>query len=1178
MLSRCSFFWRLALVVSCIVLVSLPIWGQTFYGAIAGSVNDASNAAIGGATVALINNGTGDRRTVTTATDGGFRFVNLVPGSYRIEIEQPGFKRYTRSQITVEVESTVRVDVAMQVGDVTQAVEVTADAPLMQTESASLSQIVTARAVQEIPLNGRNVLNLVALVPGVVPQGSSEGSLTGKNVFAAGNYQIGGGTANQSATYLDGVPVNDTYGNIIALVPSQDAVSEFRVQTNSNTAEYGRYTGGVVNMASKAGSNDFHGSSYEFLRNKVLNANNFFANKTGTGRAPFVQNQFGTSIGGPVKKDKVFFFFGYEGYRQRQGNLFLLSVPTADILKGDYSNFRGTNGAVVPIYDPLTTCGQLNNAACTSTTVLRQQFPGNIIPANRINPVAQKFLNFPIYAKPTIDGDPFTHLNNFAKNASTGGDNDQLNFRGDWNISANQRAFARYTRWKSSNLPVDVYGNKQRNGDPYSPEAFTTDQAVLTDTFTLTSSTILDVRLGFMRWFYQRTPGNLGIPISSTFGLPAYYDQIPAKDGVDGVTTIPGMATGYNTISTGFLAARDNSFSITPTLTKIAGRHTLKFGAELRRQDINYFQNNNPTGSFSFDNLFTAQNPTTPGATGNAFASFLLGLPNNSSNTQTSPFTAGSLRYQGYFINDTFQATSRLNLTLGLRWEIPGVYTERFDRLVNFDAYAVNPVLSSVNFNGTGPVKGAFTLVNTKDHPERGLRPEKYGLFAPRVGIAYRLNDKTVIRMGGGIFYIPANVKFEEGPYGNVVNYLTQGMVATINNNLTPINTLSDPYPGGFSAPPGRNDSYQRLLLGSSNRAPVRNRAYGYTEQWNFTLQRQIGQGLALEAAYAASHGVHLPQGGLQLDALPDQYVGLGAQLNTLVDNPFFGLIPNGAMSQRQVARGLLLLPFPQYSSLPDPGGYVGNSIYHSLQVKAEKRFASGGTLLGAYTFSKIISDTETLTTWLDTPNGVSGIQNWNNFKAERALSSFDSRQRLTLSYVVDLPMGKNHRFLSGATGLLDRLVSGWGINGVSTFQKGFPLGFTATPNSLGTFNMGLRPNVVPGCTARLEGSAQSRINKWFDTSCFTVPAPFTFGSAGRSDPSVRGPGIANYNFALFKRTKINERFNLEFRGEIFNLFNRVQFGQPNRTATTSATSTFGQITSQLNDPRLVQFALRLRY
>ena len=504
----------------------------------------------------------------------------------------------------------------MQVGDVSQSVEVQADAPLLQTETANLSQVVGTRAVQELPLNGRNILNLIALAPGVVPQGSSEGSLTGKNVFAAGNYQIGGGTANQSATYYDGVPVNDTYGNIVALTPSADAVSEFRIQTSNNTAEYGRYTGGVMNMASRSGTNEFHGSAYEYFRNKVLNATNFFANKTGAGRAPFSQNQFGASAGGRIIKDRLFFFSSYEGYRQRQGNLFLLTVPTAQIAAGDFSDYRGTNGSLVPIYDPLTTCGQLNNSPCGTGTVQRTQFPNNVIPANRINPVAKKFMDFPLYAAPTGPGDPFTRNNNFAQNAATGGDNDQGNFRGDWNINADQRAFARYSRWKSSNLPVDVYGNKQRNGDPFSPEAFITDHAVLADTYSLNPTTVLDLRLGFMRWFYQRTPGNLGILPGKTFGLPSYFDQISALDGVDNVTTLPGIAAGYSTISTGFLAARDNSYSIVPTLTMVRGRHTVKFGAELRRQDVNYFQNNNPSGAFSFDTGFTSQNPTNQGSSG----------------------------------------------------------------------------------------------------------------------------------------------------------------------------------------------------------------------------------------------------------------------------------------------------------------------------------------------------------------------------------------------------------------------------------------------------------------------------------------------------------------------------------------------------------------------------------
>jgi hypothetical protein len=316
-------------IVAAIVVVSA--FSQTFYGSILGTVSDASGGVVPNANVTLTNNGTGERRTATTASDGAYRFMNLVPGVYKVDVEQAGFKRYTRDQVQVNVEAAVRVDIGLQVGEVTQSVEVTSEAALLQTENASLSQVVSSRSVQELPLNGRNILNLVALVPGVVPQGGSEGSLTGKNLFAAGNYQIGGGTANQSATLYDGVAVNVAYGNATVLVPSQDAVSEFRVQTNNLSAEYGRYTGGVINLASKSGTNEFHGGAYEFLRNDALNASDFFTNANSLAKPAFHQNQFGANIGGPIRKDKTFIFGSYEGYRQRQGVLFKEISPTAAV-------------------------------------------------------------------------------------------------------------------------------------------------------------------------------------------------------------------------------------------------------------------------------------------------------------------------------------------------------------------------------------------------------------------------------------------------------------------------------------------------------------------------------------------------------------------------------------------------------------------------------------------------------------------------------------------------------------------------------------------------------------------------------------------------------------------------------------------------------------------------------
>lgn len=1158
-------------LVACLASLALPAQSQTFYGSMVGTVTDASGSAIPESNIVLTNNSTGERRTLATGPDGLYRFVNLVPGSYRLEIEKSGFRRYVRDQIAVEVEAAVRIDVAMQVGEVSESVEVTAETPLIQTENASLSQVVGARAVEEIPLNGRNILNLVNLVPGVVPQGASEGNLTGKNVFAAGNYQVGGGTANQSSTLFDGVTVNDTYGNIVALVPSPDAVSEFRVQTNNNSAEYGRFTGGVINIASKSGSNEFHGGVYEYLRNRALNAGTFFANASGAGKPAFTQNQFGGSIGGPVRRDKTFFFFNYEGFRQRQGQLFLNTVPTAPMRTGDFSDYRNASNAVVPIYDPLTNCGQLGNPACSGATVQRSPFPGNVIPPSRINPVSAKLVALPFYALPNIPGQAFTHNFNFAKNATTGGDNDQINIRGDQNISDKQRVLARLSRWHSKNVPVDLYNNGIITGGP---EDFVTTQAVLADTYSLSPATILDVRLAFMRWFYARTPGRLGIK-PSTLGLPAYYDTLPILDGLDPVATVPQFtmtSPTYNGVGTGLIYARDNTYVLVPSLTHIRGRQTWKVGAELRRQDINYFQNNQTGGNYTFDNLFTSQNALSPGASGNSFASFLLGYP-ASGTLQTSPFTAGGMRYQGYYANNTYQPASNLTLTLGFRWEIPGVYTERFDRLVAFDPGAENSALTGITVNGAA-VKGAFALVNSKEHPVRGIRPEHYGLIAPRIGIAYRLGSRTVVRTGGGIFYSPANVQFPEGPYGNPVDYFNNIMVTSINSSVTPMNTLSDPFPNGIAPPPGRAPSFQRLLLGGNVRTPLAYARYPYAAQWNFTLQHELNQGVAIEASYSGLRGLHLPQGALQMNQISPQYLSLGSQLQQQVPNPFFGLISNGTLSQPTVQRGQLLLPFPQYTALPDVGGYVGKSVYHSLQVKVEKRFQAGGTILSSYTFSKNISDVETLTTWLDQ---VAGVQDFTNLRAERSLSSFDSRQRLTVGYALDLPVGKGRKLLPGVHGVTDKIVSGWGIDGVTTFQEGFPMGLTATPNLTG-FNTGLRPNVAAGCQKTVEGSSQSRITHWYNTSCFSVPAAFTFGSESRTDPNIRGAGIANYDLSLFKKTQIHERINMEFRTEFYNLFNRVQFGNPNNVVTTAANSTLGVITTQTNTPRVLQFALRLRY
>ena len=415
-------------------------------------------------------------------------------------------------QIEVNVQSAPVSKSRCKLGSLAETVQVTGDAPVLQTENASVGMVVGSRPVQELPLNGRNVLNLITLAPSVVPQGSSEGSLTGKNVFAAGNFQVGGGTANQSASYFDGVPVQDSaYGNIVVLTPSPDSVAEFRVQTNNSSAEFGRFTGGVINMASRSGTNTFRGSLFEYLRNRALNSNTFFGKRAGLDKPPFVQNNFGGSLGGPVMKDKLFFFSNYEGYRNREGVLFRRTVPTAAMRPGI---FRITG-----------TWHRRRRADLRSVDAVRHQQPwhGRLqrrlrrwcptacsSPATSSQPTGSARLRrsswtFPIYANPTVSGRWVP--NNYERNVSTGGDNNQINFRADYNLSQNQRLIGRYTRWESTNLPVDIYGNGQTNGDPYSPEHFITTQVMLADTLTFNSTTVVDVRFGFLHWDYDRTPG-----------------------------------------------------------------------------------------------------------------------------------------------------------------------------------------------------------------------------------------------------------------------------------------------------------------------------------------------------------------------------------------------------------------------------------------------------------------------------------------------------------------------------------------------------------------------------------------------------------------------------------------------------------------------------------------------
>ena len=644
---------------------------------------------------------------------------------------------------------------------------------------------------------------------------------------------------------------------------------------------------------------------------------------------------------------------------------------------------------------------------------------------------------------------------------------------------------------------------------------------------------------------------------------------------------------------------------IAPTITKTFHGHTIKAGADLRRLEMLYFQNNSPGGVFTFDNVFTGKSAAAASGTGHPFASFLLGY-DTSGVVQVAPATYSTIYYQGYYVSDNWVVNNKLTLTLGLRYEIPGVWRERNNRIATFNPAEVNPALGAISVGGR-PVLGAFDLVASQQHPAAGLRNEHFTNFSPRLGLAYRMDDKTVLRAGWGKFVIPSDLQFPESPVQSGLTYLNNNQVTTLNSNVTPFNTLDNPFPNGLVAAPGRNPSYQRTLLGGSPNAVLADEENGATYQWNFAIQRQLPEGVALEIAYGGLHGSHLPI-SYGTNQVPVQYLNQAAAdpacnpnpttnapptsncfLTKQVANPFpAGLITQGSLQNATVPANQLLRPYPQYGSFSNTGSYQGFSNYNALQAKVEKRFNSGGVLLGSYTFSKLLSNVESLTAWLDA-TGAAGYQNLQDLSTEYSLSSFDARQRLAVSYVYLLPFGRNQHYFSNVSGFVDRIVSGYGFNGVTTFQEGYPLAIAMQQNNITTYALqgNTRPNVVPGCNKAIGGSIQQRLGDaysskgYFNTACFTQPGNFSFGNESRTDNQLRGPGQANFDLALFKDTRITEKVALQLRIESFNLFNRVQFGNPGTTGSPPiniGNSQAAQITTQLNQPRLLQVAGRINF
>ncbi len=1218
------------------MLLGSPVSAQSTFGSVSGSVTDASGAAVPDTQVTLTNVATTAKQTYTTAADGLYSFVNLNPGEYRVDFEKAGFKHTKREAVTVQVQQAVRIDATMEIGAVTQTVEVTAETPLLQPTSSSLGQVIDERKTNEIPLNGRNVFNLILLSPAAIAQGGSGGTPVGQNPFSWGNYQVGGSFANQSAEYLDGQPLNIGYINLPIIIPTQDSVAEFKVQYNNLGAEWGKFSGSVVNLSTKSGSNQYHGEAYEYFRNKVLNANpyNFTAltaTPSPTINPPYVQNQYGVNFGGPIIKDKTFFFVSWEQFRLRQGGaLSTTSVPLPQFFGIGTPGGVGDFSSLLPgiqLYDPYTTG--------PNGTVARTAYVGNIIPAAEISPAAVALYK-KLYPLPNTAGTNNGTENNFVVAPSTGGNTTEVVSRFDQNINSTTRLFGRYSYFGLDDLPTNPY-NTGFCADRCT-ELYHTNVLAVDLNHQFSSTTILDVNAALSRFVYARTPINSGYDLTQ-LGWDPIYNTLSAS-----LRTPPTPAflfpndVGKSQGAGSVIGDHNTQYNISPQLSLIRGKHTIQLGAQFEVGYDNYVQTNIASGAFAFKGNWTAASPTATGGFG--FADFALGLAQNQGTfvnqtegvAQIPAQTAGKQFYRAFYGQDTWRITQKLTINLGLRYELQGTWTERFNDLSYWNPNVANATVTGCNVvDPASPCPGDAFLVQTGVNGSRNSFPLDKREWSPRIGAAYSFDQKTVIRAGYGIFWVPNYTNFGANPDNDVINLSATPFTATTNNYLTPFSTLNGtdctqagasfatfscaqpqgPFgKAGYIFPPDRAAGISAFVAanGSPTLNPYLNPKEAYVQQYNLDLQRQVGWGWFLDAAYAGSKGVHLENfnPSVNINQLPDSFLPQAAAQYALpcnppactnplqnvtiaqtVANPLRGST-NATIGAATITAGQLARPYPEYNALSLAGFGCCSSEYNSFQFTATKRFNGGGTFLAAYTNAKLMTNTDTQTSWLESSTGgVGQVQDYNNLRGEWSISSQNVSQRLILSYVYDLPFGHGQKFMSDASGALNKIVSGWGVDGITSFQKGFPLKFTyAGTTALESLSLGIsniRPDVVAGCNkgAGGSGSQAAKLNEWFNTSCFAVPPAFGYGTEARVDSSLTASGINNWDIALFKTTNFgpDNKFGLQFRTEFFNTFNRVQFGFPGTGYDGSPTAnSFGLVNTQNNTPRLIQFALKFLF
>jgi Carboxypeptidase regulatory-like domain/TonB dependent receptor len=1151
-----------------------PAMGQMQYtAALSGTIVDPQGNPVSGAKVRLTNPERAITREYTTENSGSYLFPQLPPAAYTLEVEAAGFKHYKQAGITLAAGQTADQEVKLALGAVTEEVTVTSQAPLLNSENANIASDVSSREVAALPLNLRNIISLAELNSSV-SNAAEEQVVGAPGISGSADQDVSflnfGGTFFDTAAYL----IDGTYdtrldwGGVI-YVPSVDDVQEFKIQTNAFTSQYGWSSGNVINIVTKSGSNEWHGDAFEFYRNSNVDARYFF----NSGKQPsFDRNQFGGTFGGPIKKDKTFFFAYYEGLRQSTPATFVGTMPTAAERQGDFSALLGGPTGQVDalgrqilagaIYNPFSTrqiiAGQvdpLTGLTATSTGYIRDPFPGNIIPPGLLDTIAKNVAQGSYWPTPTTSA----LVNNFTEASSAAAHSNEYSMRIDHNFSDSDRVNVRWSQKYEEKINYPTYYGAS---DPAGPGVVAPNNRYSVNAgYNHVFSPTFDVSLNFgvNRHVEQSVTQSFGYK-SSELGLPNFVDGIaPSFPEIQPQSYSPlGAQAGLDNYY-----VPQTIWTSSVDFTKAKGRHTLGFGFMdvWARIDGGHYAST----VLQFQTTSTAgPNPQleTTG-TGNGFASFLLGVGSGTDQTGLNQFPATDKHLLGWYLQDDWKATRKLTVNLGLRYEIQTAPSERHDAQEYFSPTAVNPISSAVGFNVPG-----MLVFNSSGNP--GLYDTSHTNFAPRLGLAYQATEKLVVRAGYGVFFVPNY--YGQGP--NIGYSQSTPWVTSLNTGLNPSSTLSGNTSLGLpSAFPSEVEPTGNSLGGLTdvgyglNPVVYPARHSPYVQQWMAGVQYSFTNNDMLDISYVGNHGVHVLSQYLEWNELPVSDLSMGNALYNMVPNPFYGHIASSGcgLDQPTIIQGQLLRPFPEYCSVTEAPPAVGDSTYRALQTTYTHRWHSGLELNLSYTYSRFMDDVQGASGWAF-PGSGSSVRNSYNLAAERSVDASDLTHSFVAHYNYELPFGTGKHYGNGWSRPVDAVLGGWEWSGILTAHSGLPLSINPASNNTGGFGFNQRPNLVEGVSPVPQNQS---INNWINPAAFAEPTPFTFGDAPRFLSNLRAPAFVNWDMGLQKWWKFTETKRFQFRFEMFNVFNHPNFFEPD---TNLGDANFGTITAAY-PARSLQFA-----